>query len=641
MISAPNRAAPATFSGLPDAWSTGLPLDFLQYLQLRKVARTRTADPRYTYLYIDLGDNSVAVQWLAVCGHNLTPGVGKVRWRKWSTINPAGLVAADFTRNAALPAGWAVTRADNANYFGADGLLHTAGVNVTRPHYEGGVLQGHLIEEASTNSIKWSRDLTSSSGQWTIFNCTVQKLAPGIDGVANAATQVTSVGSDATITQAVTAGQSAVLSAYIMHTGAGGSVQLSLDGFATWQTFVLTAGYQRFKVAGVTGTQVGIRFPNGGGLPNVNIDAVQLEVGRTDPTSPIHTTAAAATRAADTLTFAGVGALGATFNNGALLLEGKLLGRPAAAATLMTVGTTLAAADRVSVEMTTGGVVEAAYRNSSTGTNTVAGVSGAARSAGDIFTAAISWQGSTVVRGSFDGGAASSDVAVQKPNGAASNIVLGGGCYCVRTVRLYAPTMTATQLQSLSDPTELELAADFDTGDLDAFPAAWMSATTAEQRATLRNKHAGFMCPTEQTGGHWRLDLIEPTHPKGYLQLGRVFMGPVWQPPVNVAYGDISMKFVDRDLVSETASGAEYGVKQQSPREARVTWRLLDDEDLDALLYIDALVGTSEEVYWARDPDDEARLPLWSFIGRFLELTDTEEPDYGATAKTAVIRERL
>ena len=636
MISAPNRAAAATFSGLPDAWTTGLPLAYLQFLQLRKVARTTTADPRYTYLYINLGDPSTAVQWLAACGHNLTPGSGKVRWRRLGAINPAGIVNADFLRTAALPAGWALTRTGDATYFGSNGLLQTAATNVARFQYVGGALKGLLLEDASTNTLKYSRDLSSSNGQWAIFGCVPQKLATGIDGVANAATKVTSVSSSASLLQTVTAGQTAVLSAYIRAPGGSGTVELVIG--ATVQACVLTSAYQRFQVAGVTGVQVGIRWPSGGGLPAVDIDAVQLEVGRANATSPIHTTSAAATRNADVLAYAGVNALGATYAAGSLLVEGELTARPPATGAIAAVGASLTATNRVGLELSAAGIVEGV--SVSSGAGSVSGVVGNAVAVGSQFTAALAWTGSATFRGAFDGAAALTDASVVAPLGAASDLVLGGGCYHLRAVRLYDGAVSATQLQSLSDHSELELAADYDSGEIDACPSAWVAATTAEQRATLR-KHAAHKCPTEMTGGYWRLDLIEPTHPQGYLQLGRVFMGPIWQPPTNVGYGDISMRFVDRDLVSETASGAEYGVKQQSPREMRITFSWLDDADLDALLYIDALVGTSEEIYVAREPDDESRLPLWSFIARFLELSDTEEPGYGEGRKTCVARERL
>ena len=57
------------------------------------------------------------------------------------------------------------TRASPASYQDASGLIQTAAINQPRWDYAGGSLRGLLIEEARTNLLLWSQDITQSNWQ--------------------------------------------------------------------------------------------------------------------------------------------------------------------------------------------------------------------------------------------------------------------------------------------------------------------------------------------------------------------------------------------------------------------------------------------------------------------------------------------
>ena len=166
---------------------------------------------------------------------------------------------------------------------------------------------GLLIEEARTNRILWCRDATDAA--WVKTNVTAAKDQTGIDGVANAASSLTATANDGTCIQTITlASGSRTGSVYLKRITGTGNIQVTLDG-TTYSTVDLSASeWRRIVLSGtVTNPTVGIKLAVSG-------DAVAMDYGQVEdiPTltceivsSPIYTTSATATRAADIATISG------------------------------------------------------------------------------------------------------------------------------------------------------------------------------------------------------------------------------------------------------------------------------------------------------------------------------------------------
>jgi hypothetical protein len=155
---------------------------------------------------------------------------------------------------------------------------------------------GLLIEESRANRILWCRDATDAA--WTKTNVTAAKDQTGIDGVANAASSLTATANDGTCIQTITlASGSRTGSVYLKRITGTGNVQVSLDG-STYSTVDLSASeWRRIVLSGtVTNPAVGIKLAVSG-------DAVAMDYGQVEDgafvTSPILTTTASVTRAAD------------------------------------------------------------------------------------------------------------------------------------------------------------------------------------------------------------------------------------------------------------------------------------------------------------------------------------------------------
>jgi hypothetical protein len=143
------------------------------------------------------------------------------------------------------------------------------------------------------------------SGTWAASGITAVRNAVGADGAASGATTLTSTAASATITQNIShASQSRIFSAYMRRVSGTGQIQLTTNGGTNWQTVTLTSAFAPFNSGAqtVASGQVGIRMIASGDV--IEVDFTQAEVGPV-PTSPIPTTTAAVSRAADVISASG------------------------------------------------------------------------------------------------------------------------------------------------------------------------------------------------------------------------------------------------------------------------------------------------------------------------------------------------
>jgi hypothetical protein len=214
------------------------------------------------------------------------------------------------------------TRASVGRFVDQDGLLQEAANNAPRfdwartdstgagtiadprviPLRANPTSNGLLIEEARTNRLLWNRDATDAA--WVKTDVTAAKDQTGIDGVANAASSLTSTADNGTCIQTITlASGSRTGSVFLKRITGAGNVQVSLDG-STWSTVDLSdTEWRRIVLSGtVTNPTVGIRLAVSG-------DAVAMDYGQVEDgafaTSPILTTTASVTRAVDSASLTG------------------------------------------------------------------------------------------------------------------------------------------------------------------------------------------------------------------------------------------------------------------------------------------------------------------------------------------------
>ena len=240
-----------------------------------------------------------------------------------------------IVNDPSLLSGWSFTRASTATYFGSDGLLKTASSGSPRFAYDPVTLAslGILVEEARTNLCLQSQTFDNAS--WAKTNATVSaNVLASPDGTANADKLVESVATGQhRVDQAITVSNAAAYTfsvfakadtrlaiALRIITGAtnasaifnlqAGTINITSAG--TSSITAVGGGWYLCQVTGTTTSTSATAYINlqdtaggtslgsytGDGTSGVYLWQAQLEAGA-GASSPIPTTTAAVTRAAD------------------------------------------------------------------------------------------------------------------------------------------------------------------------------------------------------------------------------------------------------------------------------------------------------------------------------------------------------
>jgi hypothetical protein len=203
-----------------------------------------------------------------------------------------------------LPPEFSVSRNTTATRVNSSGLIESVASGVPRIDWLGQSCPAVLVEPRAQNQALWSRDL-SVSGTWAVSGITAVRNAVGADGAASGSTTLTATAASATITQNIShASQSRIFSAYMRRVSGTGQIELTTNGGTNWQTVTLTSAFASFNSGAqtVASGQVGIRMIASGDV--IEVDFTQAEIGPI-ATSPIPTTVAAVSRAADVISASG------------------------------------------------------------------------------------------------------------------------------------------------------------------------------------------------------------------------------------------------------------------------------------------------------------------------------------------------
>ncbi|MCP5405478.1 MAG: hypothetical protein H6922_04575 [Pseudomonadaceae bacterium] len=223
----------------------------------------------------------------------------------------------------AMPGTVAFNRAGAGGHFDAQGLWVTAPTGGPRLDHDpaSGAPRGLLMESQSTNLLLWSRDLANTV--WSVSGVGIATTT-GLDGVAGSASRVTAAVAGGTVMQTVVSASALrAVSAYVKRVTGAGTVEMTVDGGATWTPVTVGAGWGRVSLPSVTLANPAVGFRLGTAGDVVDVDMVQLENAQA-PSSAIATTNAAATRVAE-MAVANLGQLGFNPLQGTLMVEFELM----------------------------------------------------------------------------------------------------------------------------------------------------------------------------------------------------------------------------------------------------------------------------------------------------------------------------
>jgi hypothetical protein len=606
-LSWPNRFADAAITGATGDWATNLPPSNLQTRAIAQVARS--AGAAAAALFVDTGA-AVPVGVFAAVGHNLTTAAdvrlrgytADPRGTTWFDLGPSGVQSGATVYGGEGTGGTGYP----GTYWGGDGLLKISGGGgrFTHTFSTGGACLGLLLEPERTNVVLHSRDGTQSA--WTKSNATATKTATGLDGTANSATRLTATGSNGSMLQSITTPSSTNrFSIYARRVSGSSQISLSVGGSGT--NITLTTAWARFDVthSGTGGSvSVGIQIATSGDV--IEVDCAQYEVGAY-ASSPIITTTASLTRTADQFSLTV-----ASHSAGTLLVRGQRAQASTVDEPLIDFGDLLNTGHGI---LSTAAGNFAAYSENSGASQWNLGAS----SSSTRRTFCVSYAANNIIV-SVDGAAAVTDgSATITAQTVLESLATRTGTYYLSLVAWWNAASSSADVVALSG-TLSRAAADYDSTATDAWPAAWVSGTTAEQRAGVVGCSVIVPSP-EQTYRYWRVDLIDAANPDGYIEVGRLFGGSAWSPAYNAVYG-ASIGYEDRDVIAEMDSGSEYVRKRNAPRVTQFALPALSDsETLLTVLEMQRRLGSTGEVLYEFDPADTTYAPMRRYLARLRKVS--------------------
>lgn len=217
---------------------------------------------------------------------------------------------------------------------------------------------GIIVEPTRQNVVRWSRDLTNAL--WVKTSATVAKDQVGIDGTPASASRMTATADGATVLQSITATASNRWPSFFLRRLAGtGTLTATIDG-VNFYPVVRIEGDRHFIAfpsvtywQNITNPVIGWKMQSSGDAWAV--DGVQLENASIGPSTPIHTTTAAVSRAAETIALSDALRTTMTLRRGTLLATVRNLQSIAAIGTYpQVINARFDAQNKVGIEIGTG-----------------------------------------------------------------------------------------------------------------------------------------------------------------------------------------------------------------------------------------------------------------------------------------------
>lgn len=147
---------------------------------------------------------------------------------------------------------------------------------------------------------------------------------------------------------------------------------------------------------------------------------------------------------------------------------------------------------------------------------------------------------------------------------------------------------------------------------------------------------------TSVSARYWRISINDTGNAAGYVEFGRLFIGPRFRPATtNIDWGE-SLAIQSRSNVQEAISGHEFFEQRPSRRVWTAKWSwLTDSEAYSSLHTIMAATDIHREVYLIAEDTDTGYRAQRNFLGRFRQLNPIEYPYLSTHACGVEIAELL
>ncbi len=168
----------------------------------------------------------------------------------------------------------------------------------------------------------------------------------------------------------------------------------------------------------------------------------------------------------------------------------------------------------------------------------------------------------------------------------------------------------------------------------------WSRKPLAESLDRVRTL-ALLILPAQIRARYWRLKFVDPTNAAGFLDIGKVYLGPLFDPPHNYAYG-ATLTTMDESRMSQALSGFRDYDRRGKRRQLAVTFQNMK-ERAEFSRWFDLLAdaGITEEMIVIRNPADTINLHRTTICATLREASALEQSVYLRMGVGLVFEEAL
>lgn len=172
-------------------------------------------------------------------------------------------------------------------------------------------------------------------------------------------------------------------------------------------------------------------------------------------------------------------------------------------------------------------------------------------------------------------------------------------------------------------------------------PAGWAGGPTAEDLVDYKSLVFVHVAPQIATGRYLRVEIDDTANGAGYVQLGRCFVGPGYQPQINMSWG--AQLGWQTATERETAEGgADFYTRRDGRRRAAFTLENLSEHQAMELIFeMQRALGKDRQLLFVYDPADTYHLHRRSMLATLDELDPITHAAYNSLTAPIVLREVL
>jgi hypothetical protein len=148
-----------------------------------------------------------------------------------------------------------------------------------------------------------------------------------------------------------------------------------------------------------------------------------------------------------------------------------------------------------------------------------------------------------------------------------------------------------------------------------------------QKNSHTQKKDYIHVLPSAVEGLSMKITIIDTSNPDGYVQIGRAFIGPAWQPNHNFNFGQ-NIGFEDNSQTIAGLDGTTFYNEKPLLRFANFTLACLNEiEAFQSIYEINRMCGTTKEVIYIYDPNDTYNILRRRFMGTMRKMPAIEQPE--------------